>query len=129
MIGALISAATIAFAQRRAPRDDNAPALQSPYTGTFRFCRLRFRNSPEGDGDGWYVDYPRADENLSERLSELTKTAITRDADQQPAHIVFRLTDPELFLCPFVMITEPGGSYFDADEAAHLRTYLLKGGF
>ena len=27
------------------------------------------------------------------------------------------------------MMTEPGGSYFDEDEAAHLRDYLLKGGF
>ena len=40
-----------------------------------------------------------------------------------------RLTDPLLYHCPFVMMTEPGGAYFDEAEAAQLRDYLLKGGF
>src|SRR5206468_2226986 len=40
-----------------------------------------------------------------------------------------RLTQPELSHCPFVMMTEPGGAYFDDSEAAALRAYLLKGGF
>src|SRR5579862_7944755 len=124
----LLGLAGKSAAQRRGARAEDE-ARQSPYTGTFRFCRIRFRNSPEGDGDGWFVDYPRADENLSTRVSELTKTRITVDSDGTPAHIVFALTDPELFVCPFVMITEPGGAYFDDQEAAQLRTYLLKGGF
>lgn len=107
------------------------PRIAPPesYDGAFRFCRISFRNSPRGDGDGWFVDYPRADENLSIRLSELTKTPITRDEDGTPTHIVVPLTDPELFECPFIMMTEPGGSYFDDREAGQLRTYLLKGGF
>jgi hypothetical protein len=75
------------------------------------------------------VDYPRADLNLSFRLAELTKTAISRDETGEIRHIIIRLTDPELYKCPFIMITEPGGSYFDAAEAAALRDYLLKGGF
>jgi hypothetical protein len=40
-----------------------------------------------------------------------------------------RLTDPLLFHCPFVMLTEPGGAYFDEAEAKGLREYLQKGGF
>ena len=44
-------------------------------------------------------------------------------------HILIHLTDPELFRCPFVMMTEPGGAYFDEAEAAALRDFLLKGGF
>jgi uncharacterized protein DUF4159 len=39
------------------------------------------------------------------------------------------LTDDELFDCPFVMMTEPGGAAFDDQEAAKLRLYLEKGGF
>jgi hypothetical protein len=104
-------------------------AARETYDGSFRFCRIAFRNAPEGDGDGWYVDYPRADENLSIRFSELTKAPVSHDAEGNPLHLVLRLTDPELFQCPFVMMTEPGGSYFDDQEAAQLRTYLLKGGF
>jgi hypothetical protein len=101
----------------------------SPYDGAFRFCRIMFRQNPNGDGDGWSVDYPRADINLSYRLSELTATSVSRDAKGNYNHAVFQLTDPELFKCPFIMMTEPGGSYFDEDEAAHLRDYLLRGGF
>src|SRR5262245_19125314 len=54
-------------------------ALLSNYDGNFHFCRLWFRNGFEGDGDGWYVDYPRADENLSIRFAELTKAPVTYD--------------------------------------------------
>ena len=102
---------------------------EGTYDGSFRFCRISFRNSPEGDGDGWYVDYPRADENLSIRLAELTKAPVSHDPEGTPLHVVFPLTDPELFNCGFVMMTEPGGSFFDEDEARQLHTYLMKGGF
>jgi hypothetical protein len=105
------------------------PEPNAPYDGAFRFCRIMFRQNPYGDGDGWSVDYPRADINLSYRLSELTATSVSRDAHGNYNHAVFQLTDAELFKCPFIMMTEPGGSYFDEDEAAHLRDYLLRGGF
>src|SRR5262249_60341189 len=58
-----------------------------------------FRNDPGGDGNGWSVDWPRADENLSTRLSELTCVPVSLDDEGQPKH---RLTDPALFHCPFV---------------------------
>ncbi|MSO57362.1 MAG: DUF4159 domain-containing protein [Acidobacteria bacterium] len=110
-----------------------APELDSAalpnYDGGFRFCRVWFRSWPNGDGDGWYVDYPRADENLSIRFSELTKAPVTHDAEGNPATSLVRLTDPALFRCPFVMMSEPGGSYFSQEEAGQLRDYLLKGGF
>jgi len=98
-------------------------------TGAFQFCRLVFRQAPDGDGDGWGVDFPRADDNLSTRLSELTKAPVSVEETGQPAHLLVRLGQPELFRCPFVMMTEPGGAYFDEAEASALRDYLLKGGF
>jgi hypothetical protein len=107
----------------------NASGEFPSYDGGFHFCRLWFRNGFTGDGDGWYVDYPRADENLSIRLAELTKAPVTNDLEGNPDHVVVRLIDPALFQCPFVMMSEPGGSYFDQTEAANLRAYLLKGGF
>ena len=51
------------------------------------------------------------------------------DADGTPKHLLIRLTDPMLFRCPFIMMTEVGSAYLDDDEAAQLRDYLLKGGF
>ncbi len=101
----------------------------APYDGNFRFCRIMFRNSGYGDGNGWYVDYPRADVNFTFRLSELTTTTVSKSITGDFNHIVISLTDPELYHCPFIMMTEPGGAYLDDDEAAHLRDYLLKGGF
>jgi len=104
-------------------------ATPTNFDGSFIFCRIRFRNGTSGDGNGWDVDYPRADENLSIRLSELTKTSVSFDEGHEPNHVLVRPTDPDLFNCPFTMLTEPGGAYFSQAEAAALRAYLLKGGF
>src|SRR5258708_260640 len=54
------------------------------FDGSFQFCRLQFRNATDGDGDGWSVDWPRADQNLSIRLSELTRTPVSMDATDTP---------------------------------------------
>jgi hypothetical protein len=130
LVAALLVASASA-AQFRFGRGREAPRYVPPdsYNGSFLFCRISFRNQPAGDGGGWSVDYPRADLNLSFRLSELTKTPISHDPSGEIRHIVIRLTDPELDHCPFIMMTEPGGSFFDQEEAAALRDYLLKGGF
>jgi hypothetical protein len=93
------------------------------FDGGFQFCRAAI------DAGGWAVDFPRADINVSVRLSELTKTTVSRWPDGEPKHLVVRLTDDELFSCPFVMMTEVGDVYFSDQEAARLREYLLKGGF
>src|SRR5437867_3187108 len=104
---------------------------QNPsYDGAFMFCRIMFQQNPYGDGGGWSVDYPRADINLSYRLSELTKTPVSRDATRDYNHVLLRLTDDDLlYRCPFIMMTEVGAAYFSPDEATHLRDYLLRGGF
>jgi len=44
-------------------------------------------------------------------------------------NLLLNLHQPEVFHCPILMMTEPGGAYFDEGEVANLRTYLLKGGF
>ena len=48
------------------------------------------RDAADGDGGSWQVDYPRADINLSIRLSELTKTRISRQSSGEPNHVVMR---------------------------------------
>jgi hypothetical protein len=76
------------------------------------------------------VDYPQADQNLSVRLSELTRTLVSRDDKGDFNHAVLQLIDEAtLSRCPFIMMTEPGGAFFDEAEARALRTYLQKGGF
>ena len=110
------------FSQRLRPN--------APYDGAFQFCRIMFRNAGNGDGGGWGVDYPKADQNLSFRFSELTRTSVSKTDDGNFNHIVIALTDEErLARCPFIMMTEPGGAFFDDAEASALRTYLQRGGF
>jgi hypothetical protein len=128
---AAITIGAIAEAQRRSRGfgySIKTPTAQS-FDGKFNFCRIMFAYSDQGDGDGWMVDYPRADINLSIRLAELTKTPISLTPSGEPNHLVVRLTDQELFQCPFVMMTEVGTVYFSPDEAQRLREYLIKGGF
>lgn len=131
LLALVLLAAAVASAQiRRAPgRRQMAFATLEDFDGSFQFCRVVFRADRNGDGGNWSVDYPRADENLSVRLSELTKTSVGIDATGTPKHLLIRLTDPTLFRCPFIMMTEVGSAYIDEAEAARLRDYLLKGGF
>lgn len=103
-------------------------ATPADFDGRFNFCRVVFRGGLRGDGGGWDVDYPRADVNLSIRLSELTKTPLSL-RNGAPNHLLIRLTDDVLFQCPFIMMTEVGAADINEVEAARLREYLLKGGF
>jgi hypothetical protein len=123
---ALAATASTALAQRfydyyRRPTPES-------FDGSFNFCRLAFRRG-NNEGGSWNVDYPRADENLSIRLSELTRTPISLEAPGRPNHLLLTFADRELFRCPFVMLTEVGAAYFDQQEADTLREYVLKGGF
>ncbi|HZR23400.1 MAG TPA: DUF4159 domain-containing protein [Vicinamibacterales bacterium] len=112
----------------RGPRVPENPK----YDGAFMFCRIAFDNASNGDGAGWSVDWPRADENLSFRFSELTVTPVSHHDGAGPEsfnHAVYRLTDAAIDHCPFIMMTEPGGTYFSPEEAQHLHDYLVHGGF
>jgi hypothetical protein len=104
-------------------------ATMDDFDGSFQFCRIVFRQAANGDGGNWSVDFPRADQNLSVRLSELTKTPVGLDESGTPKHLLINLGSPELFHCPFIMMTEVGSVYLDDLEVAGLRDYLLKGGF
>lgn len=131
ILAVLLLAATVeaqfrgrGFGQRQARY-----AREGDFDGRFNFCRIVYRNAPDGDGGGWSVDYPRAEMNLSVRLSELTRTPVGFDASGVPNYHLVLLSSPELFSCPFAMLTEPGGTFLDQNEAAGLRQYLEKGGF
>jgi hypothetical protein len=128
----LASASTVLAQRRRGFGYGYAPmrmASAESFDGSFNFCRIIFSQSNDGDGGNWSVDYPRADVNLSIRLSELTRTRISRDSSGEPNHVLLRLTDDLMFQCPFIMMTEVGSTYLSPTEVDRLREYLLKGGF
>ncbi|MGH9384309.1 MAG: DUF4159 domain-containing protein [Vicinamibacterales bacterium] len=100
------------------------------FDGRFNFCRLMYQSQRrEAGGSGWTTDYPDADINFSIRLSELTKTHISKQSTGDPNHLVVRLTDPFLFQCPFLSATDVGTILMSDAEAENLRAYLDKGGF
>jgi len=104
-------------------------ATAKDFDGRFHFCRIVYQSALDGDGGNWNADWPRADINLSIRLSELTKTDVSKDSTGEPNHLLLRFTAPELFSCPFVMATEVGRAFISDEEAKALRLYLEKGGF
>jgi hypothetical protein len=133
-IVALVIAARVEAQFRRGGGQRNfgfvTKARPQDFDGLWHFCRVAFGSDPRGDiGGNWSVDYPRADINLSIRLSELTKTPVSHEVDGAPRPLLVQLTDPEMFDCPFIMMTEVGSASISTVEATHLREYLLKGGF
>jgi hypothetical protein len=114
-------------------REGSFPAKYAPPEmpdGSFIFCRLAYRSvRAEQSGIGWQTDYPYAEINLMTRLSELTRTTISRDGEDTPTHFVVRPTDDTLFNCPFLMASDIGTVGFTDADADRLRQYLLKGGF
>jgi len=130
-------AATVAFAaaaqaQRYFREGSFAPrwAPAEMPDASFVICRLAYRQvRSEYSGIGWQTDYPYAEINLTTRLSELTKTRVSRDDSEQPNFYVVRLSDDTLFSCPITVASDAGTIGIRDDEAERLRTYLLKGGF
>jgi hypothetical protein len=131
----VVGVASASLASAQFGRDlFNAPARLAPAEfpdRSFAVCRIWYTQvRTEPSGGGWRTDYPYGEINLSIRLGELTRTRVSRDAGgREPNHYVVRLTDDELFQCPFTMASDVGTVGLRAPEAERLRDYLLKGGF
>lgn len=99
--------------------------------GSFTLCKLQYASSrSEFMGMGWSTDYPYAGVNLMTRLSELTRTHITRDSgNREPVYWVVRATDEAMFQCPVLMASDVGTMELTDTEATRLGQYLEKGGF
>jgi hypothetical protein len=104
-------------------------------TETFTFCRIQYTSGGRRGGDywgrggRWAIDYPDADINFSQRLSELTTIEVNRDETGQVEHAVIRLTDDDLYNYPFIYMVEVAELTFSPEEQDRLRSYLLRGGF
>src|SRR5688572_4417995 len=111
-LAAMLMVVCVAAASAQFRRGDRFRSIRTPtaetFDGAFSFCRVMFTSVRGGFGGNWSVDYPRADVNLSIRASELTRMRVGMQASGEPNHVVISLSDPELFQCPFVMMTEVG---------------------
>ena len=111
----------------RTPGHYSAPIR---YDGRFTLVRLRWGvelPSPHGRfgfQNAWSHDYPRAEQNLSAIIRELTYLDIHDDGNE-----ILTLDDPDLFKYPVALMWEPGFWNLTDREAESFRAYLLKGGF
>ena len=121
----MILAATTASAQFDVPR--GAYRTDLAYDGRFTFVRLRWRAGSLFSGgwnSAWNHYYPRAEQNVSRIVRELSYLDIRTDGSR-----ILSLDDPELFKYPVAFMWEPGFWALTDREAASFRTYLQKGGF
>src|SRR5687767_136288 len=123
----LVALAGVASAQwggqwGRLPEGPGVPVRFPPANfpnGDFYVCKVMYESVwSEPMGAGWSTDYPYAGINLMTRISELTKTPISRDSKGDPNYWVVRLTDDALFRCPFTIASDVGTAQFSVQEAA-----------
>jgi hypothetical protein len=122
------------FQQRlRLPEGPGVPPRYPPVNfedGSFYICKLQYDSDRREDmGVGWSTDYPYAGLNLMTRLSELTRTPITKNEDDEPNYWVVRASDEAMFRCPMLMASDVGTMDLGNVEAQRLGDYLRKGGF
>jgi hypothetical protein len=95
------------------------------YTGQFIFTRIRYGGGGRRrGGDSWAHDYPQADLNMPQILSDIS----TVDAYTGGSNVL-DLEDPEIFRHPILYLSEPGFWGVSFEGAENLRQHLLKGGF
>ncbi|MGE0451850.1 MAG: DUF4159 domain-containing protein [Vicinamibacterales bacterium] len=133
VVGAL-SVVTIAGQPPAQRRDGGPPASRADgyrtdveYDGRFTFVRLAWRSGGYSRGfwsTAWDHDYPRAEQNLTQIVRELTSIDARLDGSR-----ILTLDDPELARYPIAFMWEPGFWELSDREAAAFRSYLLKGGF
>src|SRR5262245_11982483 len=126
LVLAVCTAASAQFNRpyRRLPEGPGVPPRFPPAVfggGAFAVCKIMYTIVwSEPQGVGWPTDYPYAGYNLMVRLSELTKTPVSRDDNGDPNYWVVRLTDDSLFRCSFAMAADVGTMGLQSDEVARL---------
>lgn len=97
-----------------------------PYDGRVTFVRLAWRPAASRGfwSTAWDHDYPRAEQNLTQIVRELTHLDLRPDGSR-----ILALDDPELTTYPIAFMWEPGFWELNDREASAFRDYLLKGGF
>jgi hypothetical protein len=104
----------------------DSPRPADPVPDEFHFARMIYIDQGGGRGfsrGGWWQqDYPEAEQYFLPNLQRMSRIAVGEP-------VTVRLTDEKLFQYPWLYATQTG--YWDLDDAevAHLREYLLRGGF
>jgi hypothetical protein len=91
----------------------------------FHFARVIYTDLPgyrRFAGGWWQQDWPRAETHFLQSVRRLTRV-------NAGDPVAVRLTDDALFDFPWIYATQVGYWDLSTEEIAHLREYLLRGGF
>jgi hypothetical protein len=110
---------------------ESSGASRIPTTSEFRFIRLAYNDYGGFGGFGgrgrfrgrWTTDAPEAETHLLQGIRRLTRI------NTAPEGAALRPMDDAIFDYPFLYAVEVGHWALSDAEAAHLREYLLRGGF
>lgn len=102
---------------------DLADSNSASDASDFTFVRLIY-SSGAWRRSTWAIDYPKADEQLLYLLRKWNDLNFIN-----PEGKVLPILSDELFEYPFIYAVEVGYMRLSDEEAAHLREYLLRGGF
>ena len=95
--------------------------------GEFQFVRLMYTAIRYGQGnwrrEKWRTDWPDAEYHFLKGISRLTRVA----AAEEPR--ILTPLDQSIYDFPWIYAVEVGYWHLNAQEAARLRDYLLRGGF
>jgi len=120
--------ATVCAAGVLCAQDSERRPPVTAYDGEWSFVRLAYDSNQYGGGFGRRgagradTDYPEAEFYLRSGLQRLTRIQLGSDHFIKP-------DDPDLMNYPWLYAVEVGYWYLDEGDAAHLREYLLRGGF
>ncbi|MBZ5579331.1 MAG: DUF4159 domain-containing protein [Acidobacteriia bacterium] len=136
-VGGVLLIALAGMAQRgrfRGFGEEESAVETPPRPAEFHFLRMQYNDLPgyqagfgfrsrNGRGRGWWMqDWPDAEDHFSAGIERLTRVD-TGD----PRHV--SLLDPNLFDYPWIYATQTAYWDLSDEEIAHLREYLLRGGF
>jgi hypothetical protein len=121
--------AAVAWGQDSADRNNPPQRMVREAPGEFQFVRLAYSpNRYAGRGWGrqqaWRTDWPDAEYHFLRGVGRLTRVAAATNAP-----LVFSPSDERIFDFPWIYAVEVGYWHLNDLEAAHLREYLLRGGF
>ena len=93
--------------------------------GEFHFVRLAYSSheSMRGRRQMWQTDWPDAEHHFLNGVRRLTQVSAADEG------VVLRPLDDSIFDYPWIYAVEVGYWALSDAEAAHLREYLLRGGF
>ena len=98
--------------------------------GEFQFVRLAYTANQYGRGGGWgrgrqmwQTDWPDAEHHFAKGVDRLTRIEVAESGR------ILHTLDDAIFDYPWIYAVEVGYWYLNEQEAAHLRDYLLRGGF